>query len=85
MQRAAWSLSSSHDRVTDVALAAGFESVDGFSRAFRRIYGVSPMAFRRLGADPWANFSRLGYWRPPVPMFLIAGGKTMLELEKCRQ
>jgi AraC family transcriptional regulator len=80
LQRAAWSLLSGEDRVTDIALAAGFGTVDGFARAFHRIYGISPSAFRNLGADPWAGFSRFGYWRPLVPMFPIEGGKKMLEL-----
>ena len=71
MQRAAWSLSSSHDRVTGIALAAGFECRRLLPR-FRRIYGVSPMAFRRLGADPWANFSRLTY--AAAKPLSIAGG-----------
>jgi AraC family transcriptional regulator len=81
MQRAAWSLARGDGRVTEIALSAGFESVDGFTRAFHRIYGVSPSAFRRLGADPWAGLSRFGYWRPPAPMFPIKGGRRMLELK----
>lgn len=64
LQRAAWALVCEGDRVVDVALAAGFDSADGFSRAFQRMYRISPSAFRRLGADPWAGFSPFGHWRP---------------------
>ncbi|MCX6405308.1 MAG: helix-turn-helix transcriptional regulator [Propionibacteriales bacterium] len=41
LERAAWQLQRGA-RVTDVALDAGFESVDGFSRAFARAYGCAP-------------------------------------------
>ncbi|MGH6923467.1 MAG: AraC family transcriptional regulator [Propylenella sp.] len=64
LQRAAWSLISGDASIGEIALSAGFESADGFGRAFRRVYEVSPSAFRKLGADPWASFSRFGYWRP---------------------
>ena len=35
--------------ITEVALAAGYESHAAFSRAFRQQYGVSPSGFRQLG------------------------------------
>ncbi len=79
LQRAAWSLISTGTSITEIALAAGFESADGFARAFNRVYGVAPTAFRRLGADPWSRFSRHGYWRPNVSM-PSTGGHTMSEL-----
>ncbi|WP_202925857.1 helix-turn-helix domain-containing protein [Goekera deserti] len=41
LERAAWQLRQGA-RVTDVALAAGYESVEGFSRAFARAYGHTP-------------------------------------------
>ncbi|MGY1750645.1 helix-turn-helix domain-containing protein [Modestobacter sp. SYSU DS0511] len=41
LERAAWQLQQGR-RVTDVAFAAGYESVEGFSRAFVRAYGHSP-------------------------------------------
>jgi AraC-like DNA-binding protein len=34
-------------RVIDVAMAAGYESPQHFARAFRRLAGVSPTAYRR--------------------------------------
>lgn len=34
-----------------VALAAGYESHTSFSKAFRKQFGISPSAFRRLGCD----------------------------------
>lgn len=41
-------------RVTDIALQAGFERPETFSRAFRKISGQSPSAFRRAPQwNPW--------------------------------
>jgi len=35
-------------RINDVALDAGFENIESFSRAFRRAYGQSPSQFRHF-------------------------------------
>jgi AraC family transcriptional regulator len=46
LQRAATRLVSSDDSVLDVAVGAGFNSHEVFTRAFRRYFGVTPMAYR---------------------------------------
>jgi AraC family transcriptional regulator len=46
LQQAATRLVSSDDSVLDVALGAGFNSHEVFTRAFRRYFGVTPMAYR---------------------------------------
>ncbi|MGY1857237.1 helix-turn-helix domain-containing protein [Modestobacter sp. SYSU DS0290] len=56
LERAAWQLQQG-ERVTDVAFAAGYESVEGFRRAFARAYGRSPG--RRVPAP-----ARDGHWLP---------------------
>ncbi|MQA35080.1 helix-turn-helix domain-containing protein [Modestobacter roseus] len=56
LERAAWQLQQGA-RVTDVAFAAGYESVEGFSRAFTRAFGHAPG--RRV--PPAA---RDGHWLP---------------------
>jgi AraC family transcriptional regulator len=38
--------------VLDIALDVGFESHEGFTRAFKRLYGLSPTDFRRRGVLP---------------------------------
>ncbi|RBY96119.1 AraC family transcriptional regulator [Blastococcus sp. TF02-8] len=53
LERAAWQLGQGA-AVTEVAWAAGYESVEGFSRAFTRAYGRAPSA-----VDPAA-----GHWLP---------------------
>ncbi|OSP53590.1 AraC family transcriptional regulator [Pseudoruegeria sp. SK021] len=39
------------NRITDIALATGYENQQHFARAFRRFAGVSPTSFRRPGAE----------------------------------
>jgi AraC family transcriptional regulator len=36
-------------RVIDIAVLAGFDSQEAFARAFKQAFGISPMAYRKLG------------------------------------
>ncbi|PWW23959.1 DinB family protein [Geodermatophilus normandii] len=56
LERAAWQLRQGAS-VTDAAFAAGYESVEGFSRAFARAYGRSPSSTAPGG-------SRDAHWLP---------------------
>ena len=47
LERAAYRLTSSDDKVIDVALDAGYASPEAFSRAFARAYGIAPTDLRR--------------------------------------
>jgi len=47
LERAAARLITSDDAVLDIALAAGFNSHEVFTRAFRRVFGRTPAAYRR--------------------------------------
>lgn len=49
LERAAWRLSRSGDRITDIALDADYGSLEAFTRAFRKAFGISPSIFRRMG------------------------------------
>ena len=46
LDAAAVDLASTRRSVADVAVGAGFDSHDGFTRAFRRRYGVTPSRYR---------------------------------------
>ncbi|GAB4083232.1 helix-turn-helix domain-containing protein [Modestobacter muralis] len=56
LERAAWQLRQGRS-VTDVAFAAGYESVEGFSRAFTRAHGRTP---GQRGTAP----ARDAHWLP---------------------
>jgi AraC-like DNA-binding protein len=49
LERAAWELRGSRASITRIALRCGYRSVEGFTRAFSRAFGVSPGRFRKLG------------------------------------
>jgi AraC family transcriptional regulator len=49
LERAAWCIASSQTSITDLAFQAGFSSLEGFSRAFKNAFGVSPSYYRRIG------------------------------------
>jgi AraC family transcriptional regulator len=50
LERAAWQLSRTQLSVTEIALNAGYQSLEAFSRAFRKAFRVSPSLYRRMGA-----------------------------------
>ncbi|SDD51203.1 DinB superfamily protein [Geodermatophilus telluris] len=57
LERAAWQLRHGAS-VTEAAFAAGYESVEGFSRAFARAYGRTP------GSPEPATTGRDAHWLP---------------------
>ena len=50
LERAAWQLSRTRLSVTDIGLDANYGSLEAFTRAFRKAFGVSPSLYRRMGA-----------------------------------
>lgn len=50
LERAAWQLSRTHVSVTDIGLNANYGSLEAFTRAFRKAFGISPSLYRRMGA-----------------------------------
>ncbi len=50
LERAAWQLGRSKLSVTEIALDANYGSLEAFTRAFGRAFGVSPSLYRRMGA-----------------------------------
>jgi AraC family transcriptional regulator len=47
--------------ITQVALAAGYDTHTAFSRAFKQQYGLSPSQFRRLACHEATQILRKGY------------------------
>jgi AraC-like DNA-binding protein len=50
LERAAWQLSRTQLPVTDISLDANYGSLEAFTRAFRKAFGISPSLYRRMGA-----------------------------------
>jgi AraC family transcriptional regulator len=50
LERAAWQLSRTQLSVTDIGFNANYGSLEAFTRAFRKSFGISPSLYRRMGA-----------------------------------
>jgi AraC-like DNA-binding protein len=53
LERAAYHLLQNDRAVTELAFDSGFDSLEGFSRAFRKVAGVSPSHFRSTHPLSW--------------------------------
>jgi len=53
LERAAHQLTHTRRPVTDIGFDADFQTLEGFSRAFRQAFGVSPSHYRRLESLTW--------------------------------
>jgi AraC family transcriptional regulator len=49
LERAAWQLGRTRVAVTEIAFDAGYDSLEAFTRAFKRAFGMSPSLYRRSG------------------------------------
>ncbi|WP_432476607.1 helix-turn-helix domain-containing protein [Nocardioides sp. GXQ0305] len=78
LERAAWQLRQGTS-VTDAAFAAGYESVEGFSRAFSRAYGRLPseVTDAGTGGDPWLPAPNGIHFHPPTSLWVHTGERTM--------
>lgn len=70
LERAAWQLAEGSS-VTDAAFVAGYESVDGFSRAFHRAFGFAPSGVR-TGLPTWLPSPNGIHFHPPVNLWLAS-------------
>lgn len=60
LTRAAYALLETKQNVLDIALAAGFESHEAFTRAFKNQFNLSPRDFRLAGQAPIFPHAHLG-------------------------
>jgi AraC family transcriptional regulator len=60
LERAARKLRMGAVNITEVALAAGYDSHAAFSKAFRQQFGLSPSEFRQLGCTAATQLLRKG-------------------------
>ena len=79
LERAAYALRVTTQSVTEVALEAGFRSAEGFSRAFRRGFGVAPSLYRRRGSQSHLLPAPSGiHFQPVGPPASAGGGADLL-------
>lgn len=74
LERAAWQLRGGAS-VTDVAFAAGYDSVEGFSRAFAKAFGHPPSARPSDGAPTthWLPAPNGIHFHPPTSLWVDTG------------
>ena len=71
LERAAWQLRQGAS-VTDTAFAAGYESVEGFSRAFARAYGRAPSTAAHDAGSHWLPAPNGIHFHPPTSLWVHA-------------
>ncbi|MBS1701660.1 MAG: AraC family transcriptional regulator [Armatimonadetes bacterium] len=81
LERAAWQLENSDVSITEIAFEAGYESVEGFGRAFRDLFHVAPSDFRQQPARHEIQSSCEVHWCPQgrrsIPNLVISGECSM--------
>lgn len=70
MERAAWELKTSAVPVTAIALAAGYEAVGSFTRAFHRDFSTSPAGFRARPGPHVLSAPNGIHYHPPAGLSL---------------
>ncbi|QWF23345.1 helix-turn-helix domain-containing protein [Nocardioides sp. LMS-CY] len=76
LERAAWQLRRGAT-VTDAAFAAGYESVEGFARAYVRAYGHPPS--ERVDGHHWLPAPNGIHFHPPTSLWVHTGEHTMTQ------
>jgi len=78
LERASWQLRHGSS-VTDAAFAAGYESVEGFSRAFQRAFGHVPSRVPESGSH-WLPAPNGIHFHPPTSLWVHSKEQTMSAL-----
>jgi AraC family transcriptional regulator len=83
LERAAMELRSGGRQVIQVALDAGYEAHEAFTRAFKAAYGVSPAAFRRATGPVAIRPAPSGvHFRPGIPLTTFITNHTKTKVMK---
>ena len=76
LERAAWQLRGGSS-VTDAAFAAGYESVEGFARAFAKAYGHPPSESVGLDRGHWLPAPNGIHFHPPTSLWVHSSEEPM--------
>ncbi|SUD47487.1 bifunctional DNA-binding transcriptional dual regulator/O6-methylguanine-DNA methyltransferase [Nocardia otitidiscaviarum] len=80
LERAAWALSTG-ESVTEVAFAAGYDSVEGFSRAYSRAFGHPPSATTAEKRRRWLPAANGIHFHPPMSLWVENAPKGRSEMD----
>ncbi|WP_330179810.1 helix-turn-helix domain-containing protein [Nocardia sp. NBC_01503] len=80
LERAGWQLSRG-ESVTEVAFAAGYESVEGFSRAYSRAYGHPPSGTGSERAARWLPTVNGVHFHPPMSLWVQREAKGRPDMD----
>ena len=86
LERAACELRSTHTDITTLAFEANYRSLEGFSRAFRRAYGMSPSAYRSTARQILFLPACSGVHYDPRTQGIstaLTGGRRNMDLIEC--
>lgn len=64
LERAAWMIAKEGSAATDAAFDVGFGSLEGFSRAFRKAFGILPSRYANAGIPLWLPTPNGVHFRP---------------------
>jgi AraC-like DNA-binding protein len=79
LERAAWQIAQGTS-VTDAAWTAGYESVEGFSRAFTAAFGRTPSTSPPPGGGRWLPAPNGIHFHPPTSLWVRAEEQPMSPL-----
>lgn len=72
LTQAAWELVHTSRKVIDIGLSLRFDTAEGFARAFKERYSMTPTEYRKNGIDVLIG-SRQTSWAPDRPVITYAG------------
>lgn len=71
------SLADTNQRIIEIAIQHGYSSQEAFSRAFKDVFGVTPMAFRKH-RKPWQSYFKLNVQQGEDQMILDISKKLVI-------
>lgn len=83
LERASYKLHNTYDRITDIAIDSGYESLESFSKAFKLEYGLNPSDIRKFWTWDGILYSKVGihYKGKKEPLWYYLNKKGDYDME----